>query len=138
MPLPTMYDETTFAAFVRDEVLREVATVMGWTTLTAIPYPAIATESVLAYGGIATVGQATDIAKLRAFGRREAWRAVMEATAADYDFGAESLTTRRSQVHQQAAALFRQADAATRVYAATGGAASDAPSSVAVATVARW
>lgn len=133
MPVPTGYTDATFATFVRDEVLQEVASVLAWTDLASAHYGGIATETLLA-AGVADFAAATDVRLLRLLGRREAWHAVAQATASDYDYTGETAGSKRSQVHQQAMALWRRADEAVREYRA----GADTPESGADPTVAGY
>lgn len=106
MAAPTAYTESELAAFMVN-MLSQVAGVLGWTGL--VDLQTAVDETLLAYG-VDDVAQATDIRKLRALGRREAWRAAMQATTADFDFSADGGRYDRSQVHAQAAAMFQQAE----------------------------
>lgn len=56
--------------------------------------------------GIDTLTGYTDIKRLRMYGRREAWRHAMWATAGDYDTASENQTLNRELVYAQAKELF--------------------------------
>ena len=127
MPLPSGYTDATFAAFVRDDVLGGTAVDLGWTDPAVKPYPSIIAETLFAYG-VATMPEATDVPKLRAIGRREAWRAAMQETANRMDVaipGAPSIQA--SQAHKQAVEQFRIASEEARPYLAASTSATAAP-----------
>jgi hypothetical protein len=62
-------------------------------------YDSITDETLLQYG-VLTIAEATDVMKLRAIGRIEAWRAVAQETASDTYFLAENASYSRNQVHE--------------------------------------
>lgn len=104
MAAPSSYSETTLAQYMQ-EVLSEVATILGWTT-TPDDYQTAVDETLLQYGvdDITTVTGRENIKKLRTLARVEVWRQAMAATAGDYDFSADGGRYNRSQVHEQAKA----------------------------------
>ena len=101
MALPTIYTEETLAAFMRD-CLKTIAKDLGWTT--DAPFAEPINETLLAYSpnGVTPIADATDIARLRALARIEAWRAVVEGTTGDYDASSKDDEMKRSQVNAQA------------------------------------
>ena len=82
--LPAFYTVETLTTFMRD-VLAETGKSLGWGDERFVE-PIRAT--LLAYG-VALVEEATNIGKLRLLASIEAWRAVMNATAGDFDAGSQ-------------------------------------------------
>lgn len=124
MAAPTLYTEETLAAFVHAGVLKAVATVLGWT-VAAGSYTEIVNETVLAYfDGAGDLASATDIRRLRATARVEAWRAVMEETVADFDYEQKDDKFKRSDIHKQAKTAFEKAEKALATLPAASSAAS--------------
>jgi hypothetical protein len=78
-------------------------------------------ETLLAYGADA-VTDATDIGKLRALARIEAWRVAVAKSAGSYEFTANNATFKRAQIHTdaQAGLLRAESEAARRGYASGG------------------
>lgn len=72
-------------------------------------YDAILNETMLRLGITTLVGY-TDIKKLRLFGRREAWRHAMWATAGDYDFTTPNQVVERALVYEQSKEMFLRED----------------------------
>jgi hypothetical protein len=82
MPAPTSYTEAELAAYLVAS-LADVATALGWTaSATQIQEAVTAVELACGASDIAT---ATNIAQVRAIGRREAWGAAMGAAASWVD-----------------------------------------------------
>ena len=98
MAAPTIYDESELSDFMIAE-LRNVATVLGWTDLSDMQEAV--NETLIVYG-VEDIALASDIPMLRAFARREAWRAAVASLAADYDFEADGGNYKRSQLQSQA------------------------------------
>lgn len=107
MAVPTAYTDETLKTYMHAE-LREVGTALGWT-VAAGSYDEALNETLLACG-VSSAASATDIRKVRALARREVWRAVVAATAGDYDFSKEGASHSRSQAHAQARAMVKQAE----------------------------
>ena len=86
MAAPSLYTEGTLAAFIHSGILKAVAGVLGWTVAGG-SYAEIVNEAVLSYfDGAGDLASATDIRRLRAIARVEAWRAVFEEKVGDYDY----------------------------------------------------
>ncbi len=96
MALPTSYTDLTLAAFMQDE-LKAVATALGWTA--AASYDEAVNETVLVYG-VTDIVLSTNILKLRALARVQAWHAAAAATAGDFNFQADGGRYDRSQMHE--------------------------------------
>ena len=107
MPAPVTYSETTLVDFLH-LTLGDTAAVLGWAT-TDYRFYEIVYEVLLAYG-VATIGEATDIRKLRALARVEVWRAVVQATAGEHDYETATASFSRSQIHKQAVANLEAAE----------------------------
>lgn len=114
MAIPSSYSEVSLAAYMLS-VTGNVAAALGWT---ASDFTEAVNDALVAYG-VPDIANATDIAKLRALAKVEAWRAVVDGTAADIEFTADGANFKRNQMHQQAvAALERaQSEATARGYA---------------------
>lgn len=107
MALPTAYTEYDLAAFFRDEVLKKTATLLDWTQ--PDDYQGAVNDTLIAYG-VEDIADATNIPRLRAIGRREVWRAVVEDTAGMYGYTVDGETYNRQQINAQARAAFDQAE----------------------------
>lgn len=110
MAMPAGYTEATLKAYMH-AVLGPVATTLGWT-VDGGSYNEAANEAIAAYGvdDVETVAGRDAIRALRAVARREAWRAVMQATASHYDLTTDGASRHRSQMHAQAREMFALAD----------------------------
>ncbi len=109
MAIPTSYTEQSLMNYMH-EALSGVGDVLGFDPPHAYAEPV--NEALLVYGtdDIATVTGATNIRKLRAIARVEAWRKVMATTSGDYDFRREDgAQYSRSQAYAQAEGMFNQA-----------------------------
>jgi hypothetical protein len=109
--LPASYTELSLAEYMVT-VTRSVTAALGWTSddlLEAV------NDTLTAYGA-STIGSATDIAKLRTLARVEAWRTVVDGTAADIDFAADGGDYKRSQMHKQALSALERAEVAALPY----------------------
>jgi len=104
MAIPSSYTELSLAAFMVT-VTRSVTGALDWS---ADDFGEAVNDTLLAYG-VTAVASATDIAKLRALARVEAWRTVVDGTAADIDFAADGGDYKRSQMHSQARAALERA-----------------------------
>lgn len=110
MAVPTSYTEDGLKAYMI-AVLGAVAEVLGWSVVGGqVDEPVI--ESLLAYGtdDISTITGLDNIKKIRTLARREVWRAVMDETAADYDFTADGGSYSRAQIHKMAMENFMKAE----------------------------
>ena len=113
MALPSSYNEAELRAYMVT-VTSNVAAALGWSEANFTE----AVNDALVLYGVATIAEATDIPKLRTLAKVEAWRAVADATAADYQFSADGGSYSRQQLHQQAVAALERAegDAVARGY----------------------
>lgn len=93
----TAYTDLTLAEYMQ-AVTRNVAAALGWS---ADDFAEAVTDALIAYG-VTDLEDATNIPKLRALARVEAWRAVADGTAADYNFSADGGTYSREQLHKHA------------------------------------
>lgn len=116
MPIPTTYSEETLAIFL-DTALGAVADVLGWTVEIG-SYDEIVNETLLAYGqtDLTQVTGTANLRKLRALGRRELWRAVVEQTSAKYDIKEDNASLSRSQIHKMALESLGKAEAEAAEY----------------------
>jgi hypothetical protein len=116
VPVPTTYTEVELATFMRDDVLRNVATLLGWTDVTPSgPYNGAIVDTLTAYG-VPTIAAATDIPKLRILARVAVWQAVVATTAAFYAVTDVGVSTHREQIQAQALVALRHAERAARAY----------------------
>ncbi len=106
MALPSSYIESTLRDYMF-AVTGSVASALGWT---AVNFTEAVNDVLFAYG-VTDIADAADIAKLRALAKVEAWRAVADATVADYQFSADGGSYSRQQMHQQAVAAWQRAEA---------------------------
>ena len=80
MPVPSIYTEPALRAFVVRE-LGATATVLGWDE-SAWDVEEAVNDALLQYhGGAGTIGDATDVARLRVLARFAAWRAAVGGLA---------------------------------------------------------
>lgn len=94
MAAPDIYTEDTLATFMLSQ-LGDVSGVLGWTALADVQEAVNAT--LLVYG-VDDIADATDIAKLRAFAKREAWRLAVASLSTFYDFSNPEGQYKRSQM----------------------------------------
>jgi hypothetical protein len=102
MPIPAAYTEKTLAEFMAAE-LGKVATLLGYVVgaADAGTYAEAVNESVLRYG-VATIAEATDILKIRALARVEAWRKACNDLTTFYKVSSDGSTFDRQKVYEQA------------------------------------
>jgi hypothetical protein len=110
MPLPTSYDESELAAFMVTE-LGPLGTDLGLDASALAP---AVDDTLFAYFGDAggAIADATDIRKLRALARGEAWQTAVTWTAADINSSTDGQSLSMAGRHAQAVA--RLADARNR------------------------
>lgn len=104
MTPPTVYTETTLAEFMLSE-LGATAAAVG---LTLAGLAEAVNEAMLVYPCV-VMADATNIQKIRAIARVEAWRAVCNQVAGDYDFADAGASYSRSQALQNAQKRLDQA-----------------------------
>ena len=111
MPVPTVYNEAGFAAYLTS-VLDKLADTLDWDASDPRVQEAV-TDTLLEYGAsnIATIVDGTGIRRLRALGRRAIWRAVVQATANFYSLSDNGQKLERQQVNEQAREAFKLAEA---------------------------
>lgn len=103
--MPIAYTDAQLASFMHG-ALQDTASDLGWTA-TVERYQAAIDETLLAYG-VADVGQATDIPKLRAIARREVWALVVAATVNAIDYDADGGSFKQEQLHKHAVAMLQR------------------------------
>lgn len=106
MPIPTSYTEHTLIGYMRDGVLRVTGRQLGLTN--DADYADAVLEVALALG-VQTIAEATDIARLRAVARREAWRVAMQQAAGEHHAEADGKAHDRQQIYDHCVAMFKQA-----------------------------
>lgn len=102
--VPAAYVKSSDLAGYMHRQLGTVADVLGWTVPGS--YEDTIDETLLAYG-VDSIGDATDIRKLRTLARREVWRSVMQATASHIDVQLDGESLDQSQVHTHARQQFQ-------------------------------
>lgn len=95
-PIPVSYSEETLAAYML-AVLADVGSVLGFD---GDEFDEAINDTLLAYGED-DIADATDIAKLRALARVEAWKLALIAAAARYDVSDGTQSLKRSQILSQ-------------------------------------
>lgn len=103
MSVPAGYDDAQLAAFML-AVLGPTAAALGWTAPAHVSEPLI--ETLVAYG-VDDIAAATDVPKLRALARWQAWEAAAEALVSRYDISTDGQSLSRSQLYQQARGQLR-------------------------------
>ena len=102
MTLPTVYTEKTLAEFMHNE-LGKVAGITGYNVGVndAGSYAEAVNETVLAYG-VTSIINASDIQKVRALARVEAWKKACNDLAALYKFSSDGASYERQQMFANA------------------------------------
>ena len=120
MAYPSSYTESTLKGYMHT-VLADVATVLGWATATH--YGEAVNEAVAAYGvdDVTAIAGRTNLYKLRALARREAWRAACGALAAKFDFSADGHAVKRSDLYNHAQAELQRAESEALAFDAASG-----------------
>jgi hypothetical protein len=121
MAAPTSYTEDDLALYMLSVVGKIATDVLEWDIDN---FAGAVDEALLVYGtdSITAVTGRANIQILRAAARREAWRAVMQATAHEHAWGASqpgAVNTSRQQIHDHAKAMFEQATAELQVLVPT-------------------
>lgn len=109
MAVPSVYTEETLAQFMHGE-LGPVAEVLGYSTPAgdAGIYQEAVNEALLSLG-VQDISAVTDMRKLRAVARLEAWNMALNALSTLYDFTADGATYNRSQMRAMAQKAVDQA-----------------------------
>jgi hypothetical protein len=109
MPAPTSYTEKSLAEFMHAELGR-VATVLGYSVgaSDAGAYAETVNETLLVYGAT-TIADASEIKKLRALARLEAWKKAVGDLTTMYKFSADGGSFERQQMFDQAKAKMESA-----------------------------
>lgn len=113
MAAPASYTEATLATYMHT-TLGAIAGALSWT-VAGNSYAEPVNEALLVYG-VSDIAAATEIQKLRAIARREAWRAVVAGLAAMYNFATDGQSFSRSQMQAQALEALRIAEADAMQY----------------------
>lgn len=109
MAAPSSYTEATLKAYMHG-VTGNLASkeILNWTVASG-SYDEAVNEALLSYGtsDIATIQGADNLRLLRALARRELWRAVVQATAGQFDYrhADSGALYDRSQIHKHALAM---------------------------------
>ncbi|HEY3310561.1 MAG TPA: hypothetical protein VGK00_02870 [Anaerolineales bacterium] len=102
MTPPTVYTEKTLSDFMHQE-LGKVAVILAYTVGAgdAGSYAEAVNETLLKYGQV-LIANATDISKIRALARVEAWKKACNDLAALYKFTSDDASYERNQIFDQA------------------------------------
>lgn len=108
MAAPTSYTEETFKAYLADQLTSVVGSGLNWT-VDGGNYDEIVNECELVLE--LAIADATNIRALRAVGRRELWRTVMQATSnkATAHSGMNGSVTYGKNIFDRAQELFKAA-----------------------------
>ncbi len=127
MAIPTSYNDFTLQQFMLNE-LAEVNEYFNWTPAAFVEQ---VTDTLIDYG-VASLALATDIAKLRALARMNAWSKAKRAAAKFIDNRLVDDTRSQSQLFDHINANYQQASATASIYLTS----SDSGSAVASGNVA--
>jgi hypothetical protein len=111
--IPTSYTDSELKDYMHAE-LGAVSSALGWS-VAAGDYDHALVRVLRAFG-VTDAADASDMSKLEALARREAWRGAMNETVGDYDFSADGGSYSRSQIHEQCKARFETARAEAMQY----------------------
>ena len=116
MAVPTGYTEATLKAYMQ-AALGATATSLGWTVALG-SYDEPMNEALLRYGttDVTSISGISNLIKIRALARREAWAAVLAEVSSDYDFEDEAGRNDRSQVHRMAEKNYARTVSEAMVY----------------------
>lgn len=112
MPAPTVYTELDLATYMQNGVLG--ATGVELHLLSLQDYQEAVNEVSAVLGAI---GAVTDIARLRALARREAWRLAMQTAAGEHAAEDNGASHSRQQIYDHCVTMF---DRAAREYTLLG------------------
>jgi hypothetical protein len=109
MAIPSIYTENTLADYMLS-VTAQIANVISFEHR---DFEEAVNETLIAYG-VDEIADATDIGKLRALARVEAWRAIVNSTSSEFDSSADSGETqvyyKRNQLHANAVKQLERAE----------------------------
>jgi hypothetical protein len=106
-----VYDFATFATYLRDEVLQDVADFLLWDDLTETgPYRRAILDTLLTFG-VDDPAEVEDTLSLRAVGRYFVWVSVADATAHYHTMDADGARLALEGIHAQAADRVKEAAA---------------------------
>lgn len=111
MPLPTSYSEGALLAFMEVEIGPLLAD-LGLDTSDALLEATYEVQGILGHA----VTDETDVTKLRAIARWQAWLAAYNAATNQYDLKAGSADLKRSQMFDQIEKRLARAEASASVY----------------------
>ncbi len=111
MALPTSYTEDELKAFML-ATLEDLGSVLG---LTAARFGEAVNETLLAYG-VTAIAQATDIPKLRALAKVEAWKVAVKAASGRIDWSEAGASFKQSQYRTAAREGLELAQAEAAAY----------------------
>lgn len=119
MAIPAAYTEETLSLFMH-KTIQAVADVLNWS-VAAGSYEEAVNNTLLSVGvdDIGEVQGRAALGALRAVARVEVWRAVLAASAADFDFDADGGRFSRSQIHEMAKTNLALAEADAASYSPT-------------------
>lgn len=113
MALPTSYDEAALIAYMQT-ITKSVADTLKWTSAN---YAEAINDCLILYG-VGSVTGATDITKLRSLAQVAAWRHIVLATVANFDYSSDTgagggqVWQKESQIHTQAKLMLERAEKA--------------------------
>lgn len=119
-----IYTEQSLAEYM-ERVLGQTGAQIGLSAASA-DFELAVEDAVLTYGSGITIDTAgvivgaTDITKLRALAKVEAWRTAVNATAGDYQYSTDGETRLRQQRHEQCKKLLALAVGEAARYGASG------------------
>lgn len=96
------------------QTLAATAGVLGWS-VGAGSYDHAVSETADA-AGVSDVAIATDVRRLKLLAQVEVWRAVLNETAADYDYDSGDTSLNRSQIFSQAKTMLALAQQSLLAY----------------------
>lgn len=114
MAPPTSYTEASLAAWMKAEI-RDVATLLNWTSTTPGDYAQAVNRTLRAYG-VSDIASATDMEKLEALALREVWKAAVSALTAAHDYEADGGDYKLNQALQAAERMLARATREASVY----------------------
>jgi len=129
MPLVSSYDETTLRMYMQDGVLKSTGAVLGLTS------PADYAEAVNEVGVALGAGApwTSDLGRVRALARREAWRLAMQQAAGDYQYTDLAGESNRQQVYEHCVAQYELAAQEVAALPPTSGSTASTQGGVSVA-----